>query len=116
MPRQWTEFQRLEASERARASQPWRNSTGPRSAEGKRVSARNSYKHGRYSYEITLLSWYTRLAALRLKQLNVHMNMKLQKLRNELITERNPKGCFKPDIMAFYPYMTKDPFKFFSKT
>ena len=115
MPRQWTEFQRLEASERARVSQPWRNSTGPRSAEGKRVSARNSYKHGRYSYEITLLNWYTRLAALRIKQLNAHLNMKLQKLRNELIAKRNPKGCFKPDIMAFYPHMTKDPFKFFSK-
>ena len=115
MPRQWTDEQRAEASKRAILHQPWKKSTGPRSITGKKKSARNSYKHGYFSCENQVIRWYIRLAALRLKQIKAHRNMRLDKLRNELIAQRSPKGNFKPDIMAFYPYMTKDPFKFFSK-
>jgi hypothetical protein len=113
MPRQWTDQQKEDASIRAKLSQPWRNSTGPRSAEGKRVSARNSYKHGFYSYEITLIKWYARFATMRLKQLNVRINIKLQKQRNELITREKGHPIFSPDLMTFYPHTIKDPFKFF---
>jgi hypothetical protein len=115
MPRQWTDEQRAEASKKAILHQPWKKSTGPRSLTGKKKSARNSYKHGFFSREKQIIRWYIRLAALRLRQLNAHRNMRLEKLRNELIAQRSPKGNFQPDIDAFYPYMTKNPIKFFSK-
>lgn len=113
MPRIWTEEQKQNASQRALVTKPWDKSTGPRTIAGKRISARNSYKHGFYSYEITLIKWYARFAATRLKQLNVHINLKLQKQRNELITQEKGHPVFSPDLMTFYPYMIKNPFKFF---
>jgi hypothetical protein len=113
MPRKWTKEQKRNASERARISRPWEKSTGPRTIAGKRISARNSYKHGFYSYEITLIKWYARFATMRLKQINTQINLKLQKQRNELITQEKGHPVFSPDLMTFYPYMIKDPFKFF---
>ena len=44
--RQWTPEQRQQQSERIRAWSPWVLSTGPKSAEGKAVSAGNAWKGG----------------------------------------------------------------------
>ncbi len=92
---QWTPERRESASRRARLARPWLYSTGPRTASGKRTSSRNSYKHGHYSFEKTVLGWYVRLCALRLKQVKA-MKIKeiwdktptprgIKKFRNELI-------------------------------
>jgi len=42
----WTEEKREKQAENARKTKPWEHSTGPRTATGKKASARNSYKHG----------------------------------------------------------------------
>lgn len=99
MTRQWTDQQRAEASKIAILHQPWKKSTGPRSITGKKKSARNSYKHGHFSCEHQVIRWYIRLAALRLKQIKAYRTARLEKLRNELIAQRNPKGNFNPDIV-----------------
>lgn len=44
--RQWTPEQRQQQSERIRAWGPWVLSTGPKTAEGKAVSAGNAWKGG----------------------------------------------------------------------
>ena len=47
----WTDERRLGARERALKSRLWEKSTGPRTNEGKAISARNSRKHGMRSRE-----------------------------------------------------------------
>jgi hypothetical protein len=44
--RQWTAEQRAQQSAKIRQWQPWNNSTGAKTAEGKLVSSRNAYKGG----------------------------------------------------------------------
>lgn len=109
MPRQWTDKQRQDAANRARQQRPWDKSTGPRSALGKRTSSRNSYKHGRFTYEKQILRWYVRLAALRLKQFKTVLLNEKHKFENELITKWGYHDRKKPHIMAFYPYFAVHP-------
>ena len=45
--RNWTPEQRRQQAERIKTWQPWAQSTGPRSAEGKAMAARNGWKGGR---------------------------------------------------------------------
>lgn len=42
MARQWTEAQKARQAELIRSLQPWKQSTGPRTPEGKKVSAQNA--------------------------------------------------------------------------
>lgn len=88
--RSWTPQQRAEQARKLKERKIWLKSTGPRTARGKRISSRNSYKHGAYSFEIQTLHWYVRLAALRLKQCKAHKIMEKQKMRNEL-RDSNPR-------------------------
>ena len=44
--RQWTLEQRQEQAEKIRQWQPWTQSTGARTQEGKVVSSQNAFKHG----------------------------------------------------------------------
>ncbi len=44
MPRKWTEEERIAQAERCRQTQPWKHSTGPRTARGKRKVSRNACK------------------------------------------------------------------------
>lgn len=44
--RNWTPEQRQQQAERIRAWRPWKQSTGPRSAEGKATASRNAWKGG----------------------------------------------------------------------
>ncbi len=46
MPRQWTPEQRAQQAEKIKQWQPWANSTGARTPEGKAVASRNAYKGG----------------------------------------------------------------------
>ena len=89
MPRHWTDKHREEAARRARLARPWNYSTGPRTPAGKQISSRNSYKHGHYSFEKTVLGWYVRLCSLRLKQL------KAKQIREEWIKNPKPRGIKK---------------------
>lgn len=77
MAKHWGTEQREAAAKRARQTRPWRYSTGPRTAEGKRTSSRNAYKHGHYGFETQVLGWYLRLCALRLKQVKARRDMKI---------------------------------------
>lgn len=45
----WTEERRQKARERILKNKPWKKSTGPRTADGKRASALNALKHGNRS-------------------------------------------------------------------
>ncbi|MDH5723300.1 MAG: hypothetical protein OEY94_08285 [Alphaproteobacteria bacterium] len=47
----WTEERRKRQSEAIRQWQPWKNSTGPKSDEGKTKIADNALKHGMRSRE-----------------------------------------------------------------
>lgn len=53
--RQWTPEQRKQQSLMIRQWQPWKNSTGAKTVEGKIVSARNAYKGG-MTQQVKLLS------------------------------------------------------------
>lgn len=92
MPKTWTDAQRAKAAARCRAHRPWFKSTGPRTAAGKKISARNAYKHGRYSRDITALRhWLCQMARaskiLRTAHTRLYHTSRFrtpQKTRNEL--------------------------------
>ena len=44
--RQWTLEQRQQQAKKIRHWQPWKQSTGARTPQGKAVSSQNAYKHG----------------------------------------------------------------------
>ena len=44
--RNWTPEQRQQQAERIKTWQPWAQSTGPRTAEGKATASRNGWKGG----------------------------------------------------------------------
>ena len=44
--RNWTPEQRQQQAERIKTWQPWAQSTGPRTAEGKAAASRNGWKGG----------------------------------------------------------------------
>ena len=44
--RQWTLEQRQQQAKKIRQWQPWKHSTGARTAHGKSISSRNAIKHG----------------------------------------------------------------------
>jgi len=44
--RNWTPEQRQQQAERIKTSQPWAQSTGPRTPDGKATASRNSWKGG----------------------------------------------------------------------
>ena len=109
--RQWTEEDRQNAALRAKLYRPWLSSTGPRSLIGKATSARNSYKHGRYTYERQLIRWYIRLAAHRNKQIRAHLNVENHKRENELIAKYGLRPKYQPKPLTFHPYMFGQPIK-----
>lgn len=43
--RNWTESQKKEQAQKIHDWQPWKNSTGPRSLNGKATSSRNAFKN-----------------------------------------------------------------------
>ena len=49
----WTDERRKKQSELIRGWQPWNNSTGPKTGEGKKISSRNSVKLGLRSADFT---------------------------------------------------------------
>lgn len=107
--RQWTDQQRKDAATRAKLHRPWAHSTGPRTILGKLNASRNSYKHGRFTYEKQLLRWYLRLAIMRNKRLKTQLNYQNYKRENELIAKWGLLSPFKPDRVAFYPYFRDHP-------
>lgn len=46
MARKWTAEQRAQQAEKIRQWQPWNNSTGARTIEGKAIASRNAFKGG----------------------------------------------------------------------
>ncbi|MGB4058279.1 MAG: hypothetical protein WBK77_09375 [Alphaproteobacteria bacterium] len=47
--RKWTQEERARQADLIRQNKPWEKSTGPRTAEGKAQSSKNSLKHGFYN-------------------------------------------------------------------
>ncbi len=98
MARLWTIDARAKQAARIRMQKPWVKSTGPKTEMGKRMSSRNSFKHGAYSIDIQTIKFYLHrqrryIATLRLL---LKMGQPLpaaphKNLRNELNTPRtNP--------------------------
>jgi hypothetical protein len=62
--RGWPPARRAAQAARCRATRPWRHATGPRTAAGKAICARNGYKHGfrsaAYTQLTALLRWQRR--------------------------------------------------------
>lgn len=56
--RTWTPERRKAAADQARRVRPWEHSTGPRTAEGKARSARNSPHYGERELWLRLRDWY----------------------------------------------------------
>lgn len=60
----WSDARRRAQAERIRRVRPWENSTGPRTAEGKKRIKQNAVKHGARSRQMTeikrLLRWQRR--------------------------------------------------------
>jgi len=63
-PNGWTAERRKRQSESIKRWQPWRKSTGPKTAKGKAIVARNAYRHGFRSRDYReicrLLRWQRR--------------------------------------------------------
>lgn len=55
MSKGWTEERRKAQAERCRANKPWKNSTGPKSEDGKARSSMNAYKNGGQEAAMKLL-------------------------------------------------------------
>ena len=51
----WTPERRARQAEMIRQWQPWQQSTGAKTAEGKAKSSRNAWKHGARSVEMRLI-------------------------------------------------------------
>jgi len=51
MARQWTDEERQKQAQAIRRWQPWRQSTGPKTAAGKKKCRMNALKHGLYTPE-----------------------------------------------------------------
>ena len=67
--RKWTEEQREQQSQKIRQWQPWKHSTGAKTAEGKAISARNAFTGGLMQ---------------KIKSLNSELNAILRKQRDQL--------------------------------
>ncbi|HAO32415.1 MAG TPA: hypothetical protein DCQ84_05580 [Candidatus Competibacteraceae bacterium] len=59
----WTPERRAKQAALIHTWKPWERSTGPRTAEGKAVASRNSWKHGGRSREMR--EWNKALAHMR---------------------------------------------------
>ena len=53
--RQWTEAERATQAKLIRQWQPWQNSTGATTAQGKAKASRNAVKHGAYSADMRMM-------------------------------------------------------------
>ncbi|HNQ92581.1 MAG TPA: hypothetical protein PKI93_06580 [Alphaproteobacteria bacterium] len=103
--RLWTEDQKQKQRDAIKRWSPWKNSTGPKTSEGKAISSQNAYKHGVYSVAgKRLKTWlyhqslYVRQVESLLKDLKHEKN---QNPSNELLSVqiKNPpdlcrKSCY----------------------
>jgi len=51
----WTAKRRKEQAENCRKNEPWRYNTGPKTDEGKAITAQNAYRHGMRSASLMKL-------------------------------------------------------------
>jgi signal transduction histidine kinase len=90
MTKHWTEAARAAAAERARRTQPWTCSTGPKTDIGKLVSRMNALKHGMRSriraepYRIIK----ERLRAIEryIRAVRLYVRFRNQALRKKILT------------------------------
>lgn len=68
MARKWTAEQRAQQAEKIRQWQPWQNSTGAKTVEGKASSSRNAYKGG-FRQQLKDINQLLRDAKLLLKSM-----------------------------------------------
>jgi hypothetical protein len=72
MARNWSPEEREKHAAAMREWKPWKKSTGPKTPEGKAVSAQNAEKSGLYSAEMQLLKELMREQKRILKLLTRH--------------------------------------------
>jgi hypothetical protein len=65
----WTAERRARQARLIHQWQPWQNSTGPRTAEGKAVSSRNAYKPASIRHALEIVAADVRAAARRARKL-----------------------------------------------
>ncbi|MCB1557954.1 MAG: hypothetical protein KDJ50_03410 [Alphaproteobacteria bacterium] len=115
--RVWTEEQRQKQREAIRKWAPWRRSTGPRTAQGKRTSSMNALKHGMRSrpwrnlrhalYTQRLyVNWVQRnldfIKKARRSELRAHKINKMKSRANELYANASLYGDRSASRARFY--------------
>ncbi len=108
--RVWTDEQKQRQRDAIGRWQPWAKSTGPRTADGKRASSRNSYKHGRSSAESlahrktlnailrnarAVIAWGRAYRAMQRRLIPIILK-KAQNLQNELLTAWRKHSAVSP--------------------
>ena len=66
----WTDAQRAELAAKMRERAIWKKSTGPRTAAGKRISSRNSLRHGMRSVKVAEFKRFLRFNRYIVAQIN----------------------------------------------
>jgi hypothetical protein len=91
--RQWTEKERKKQACVARRSKPWKNSTGPKTAQGKEKSKMNAFQTGHYAMNYKII----RHALLLNRAFVAHMLAwgEVTQRHENLLRERSEKGALK---------------------
>ncbi len=80
----WTAERRAAQAQRARTKMPWRHSTGPRTAAGKKIVSMNSYRHGMRSAALKNLRSYMKAQQKFLQAVRYFHALRLKICRTRL--------------------------------
>ena len=94
----WSPEARAAAALRAKASRPWKHSTGPRTVLGKAASSQNARKHGYRSAEIARLHAVLRLQRLFVKSVAEGLKNRVNPLYHRAFEVENSQNPVVPGV------------------